>query len=244
MKLTAYVLDGVKLHIRPAPLEREWMDATDLRFAYRCLPLNIANSYGWELLCPSDFTAIWYGGATTDAIHIQSGYHTMPAAVSQFGYGILTFHVNCVFRTEPGFDLMAQGPINRPKDGISALAGIIETDWAPYTFTMNWQFTRKGVPVTFKAGEPFCHIIPVRRGEIETFEPELKPISEQPELHQQLKTWIDSRTRFNTQAKRPGTKEYEEGWQKRYFRGLDVQDRPGEVADHHTRVKLRPFQGE
>jgi Family of unknown function (DUF6065) len=31
-------------------MERAWMDATDQRFAYRCLPLNIANAHGWEIL--------------------------------------------------------------------------------------------------------------------------------------------------------------------------------------------------
>ena len=41
---------------------------------------------------------------------------------------------------------MVQGPINRPKDGIAALPGIIETDWSPYSFTMNWMFTRPGTP--------------------------------------------------------------------------------------------------
>ena len=30
--------------------ERAWMDSTDRRFAYRCLPLSIANSMGWEVV--------------------------------------------------------------------------------------------------------------------------------------------------------------------------------------------------
>jgi hypothetical protein len=35
MKLTAYVLEGHELDIRPAPVERGWMDATGDSFAYR-----------------------------------------------------------------------------------------------------------------------------------------------------------------------------------------------------------------
>ena len=46
MKLIAHVIDGHDVDIRPAPVERDWMDATNQRFAYRCLPLNIANAYG------------------------------------------------------------------------------------------------------------------------------------------------------------------------------------------------------
>ena len=56
MKLTAYVVDGHSIDIRPAPLERDWMDNTEQRYAYRCLPLSIANAHGWEILCAAGFT--------------------------------------------------------------------------------------------------------------------------------------------------------------------------------------------
>ena len=41
MKLIAHVIDGHQVDIRPAPVN-DWMEATNQRFAYRCLPLNIA----------------------------------------------------------------------------------------------------------------------------------------------------------------------------------------------------------
>ncbi len=43
MKLTAYVIDGYNIDIRPVPVDRNWMDSIDQRFAYRCLPLSMAN---------------------------------------------------------------------------------------------------------------------------------------------------------------------------------------------------------
>jgi uncharacterized protein DUF6065 len=147
MKLIAHVIDGHHVDIRPAPVERDWMEATSQRFAYRCLPLNIANAYGWEVLCNASFLAMWTGGSGIDAIVIEPEPGTIAPAVSHFGHGILTFHLPCLFRTEPGAELMVQGPINRPKDGIAALSGIIETDWSPYSFTMNWIFTRPDTPV-------------------------------------------------------------------------------------------------
>ena len=134
MKLVTYVLEGQPLAIRPAPFERDWMEATDQRYAYRCLPLNIANAHGWELLSPAGFTAVWRGDAALESIWITPDPGTTPPVVSHFGSGIMTFHVPCIFRTEPGFDFMVQGPINRPKDGIYALSGVVETDWAPFTF--------------------------------------------------------------------------------------------------------------
>ncbi len=61
MKLIAYLFDGQSIEIRPASARRDWMDQTIDSFAYRCLPLNIANAHGWEILCPGSFSAIWNG---------------------------------------------------------------------------------------------------------------------------------------------------------------------------------------
>ena len=144
------------------------------RFAYRCLPLSIANAHGWEILCGTGFTAVWNGGTGLDAVTITTDAGGDAIALSHFGSGVLTFHVPCLFRTDAGVDLMVSGPINRPKDAIAALTGLIETDWSPYSFTMNWQFTRPHTAVRFEKGEPFCHLMPVRRGEIEAVEPELR----------------------------------------------------------------------
>src|SRR6202000_3160808 len=88
-------------------------------------------------------------------------------AISIFGSGIVTFTLPFLFRTPPGYNLVAQGPTNRPKDGISALSGIIETDWAESTFTMNWMITRPHHPITFAKGEPICMVFPQKRYEVE-----------------------------------------------------------------------------
>jgi hypothetical protein len=242
MKLIAYLIDGHRMDIRPAPVERDWMDATGDRFAYRCLPLNIANAHGWEILCPASFSAVWNGEEDLAAIEIKfDDPDEQPFAISHFGHGTLTFHIPCLFRTEPGWDLMAQGPINRPKDGIAALSGIIETDWAPYTFTMNWLFTQPEVDVHFDKGEPFCHIFPVRRGHLASVEPEIRVLSSEPELEQQYQAWNDSRLKFNTELHQPGSQAQAERWQKMYYRGLTPDGLPASIEDHITRLRLRPF---
>ncbi len=48
------------------------MDATEDRFAYRCLPLTIANSMGWELLMPFAIAAEWNGGRDFDDVRIRA----------------------------------------------------------------------------------------------------------------------------------------------------------------------------
>ncbi len=245
MKLIAFQIDGQPFEVRPAPFERPWMDGTSERYAYRCLPLNIANAHGWELLCPSGFSAIWRGDAALDAITIipdPGAPGMLSPALSHFGHGILTFHVPAVFRTEPGYDFMVQGPINLPRDGISPLSGVVETDWAPFTFTMNWVFTRPGATVRFEKGDPFCHLFPIRRGELEAFEPELCLLSENPELKAQYDEWTASRSKFNADLKLPGSQALAEGWQKHYYRGEDLAGKRTASEDHRTRVRLKPFK--
>jgi len=237
----AYTM-GAPVGIRPAPAERDWMDKSDQRYAYRCLPLGIANAYGWEILSPSGFTAIWNGYADLDAIVIAPDPGTTAPAISHFGRGILTFHVALLFVTSPDVDLMVQGPINRPKDAIAPLTGVVETDWAPYTFTMNWQFTRAQAPIRFAAGEPYCHVFPVRRGALEVIEPKLAPLSTNPDLKRQYETWMASRNQFNADLKHAGSEAQAEKWQKRYHRGQLPDGETAQTDGHRTRVRLRPFQ--
>jgi hypothetical protein len=161
--------------------------------------------------------------------------------ISHFGRGVLTFHVAYLFQTDPGVDLVVQGPVNRPKDAIAPLTGIIETDWSPYTFTMNWLFTRAGATVRFERGEPYCHIFPLRRGEMERIKPKLRPLSANPELKRQYETWMVSRNQFNADLKQPGSPAQSEKWQKAYYRGQHPDGEPAKVEDHRTRMRLRPF---
>lgn len=236
MKLNCYLLDRPPIDIRPAPLLRDWMENTIDRFAYRCLPLNIGNSHGWEICCDDAFEAIWNGGNQLTDIAIESG----KPAISHFGSGVLTFHVSCVFRTDPGWNLLVMGPPNSPKRGIQALTGIIETDWAPYSFTMNWIFTEPNYPVKFLKGEPFCFFFPIPRGVVDNVEPAFCDMRTDALLLQQHTEWVQSRYNFIKDLKDPHSEARKEKWQRKYFQGLQVDGQSG-TAEHQTKIRPRPF---
>lgn len=127
------------------------MDAFPYRQPYRCLPLAIANAYGWQLILPAAVTAEWNGGMTKKDLTIHGAQHL---ASSNFSGGVLTFNVAYVFRTDPGYHLLVTGPTNTFKDGAAPMSAVIETDWLPYRFTVNYKLTRPGA-VTCEAGEPY-----------------------------------------------------------------------------------------
>jgi hypothetical protein len=197
--LLAYVLDQdpSDMPICPAPIERPWMDATPSRYAYRCLPLVMANQMGWWIACPRSFTVRWDGGTECRRLRLWFGRGPSDSRiVSHFGSGVLTFLLPYLFRTPRGVNLWVKGPSNAVKDGIQPLEGVVETDWSPATFTMNWKLTRPGQAVRFVRGEPICMLIPVSRGVAENLEPRFRPIASHPALVREYRTWNDGLTRF------------------------------------------------
>jgi hypothetical protein len=242
-KLLAYRINPwPPMRLVTAPSPRDWMDATSNRFANRCLPLRIANQAGWFVLNSHSLRVTWNGGNERSDLEIESlGEETSYPASSTFGSGILTFNIPFLFRTPLGYNLQVRGPANWPKDGAYPLEGIVETDWAVSTFTMNWKLTRAELPVVFEAGEPFCMIVPQRRGELESFRPEIQELHEEPEIASVYGQWAESRGRFIRDLKIPDSEAAKQGWQKHYVRGTTLGGLHAE--EHQTKLKLKGFSG-
>lgn len=233
MKITAYMV-GHMTDIEIPDKKRKWMDETPNGFAYRCLPLTVANGFGWNFLCPYKFTARWNGKDDIGAVTFDF-YGERPFALSHFGSGIITFHTGYLMRTEPGVNLYVKGPANNPKRGVTYLEGIVETDWLPFTFTMNWKCTEPNYEITFEKDEPFCTIFPYQRNYIETFEPVIDTIDNNPDLKTKYEEWSSSRRHYNSTLKENGNK-----GQRDYLRGIH---KDGEkVLEHQTNIKAQPFE--
>ena len=245
MDLACYVYPGWRPRIRAGAAAAR-LDGRDAgsRFAYRCLPLNIANAHGWELLSPCGFEAEWNGGPATNDVVVRPdpGTRSEDAPVALFGQGVLTFHVNGLFRTPPGYNLWAGGPPNAAKDGIAPLSGVIETDWSPYSFTMNWRFTRPGQVIRFEENEPYCFFFPVERALAERVKPRIAPIDAEPGLEGRFKTWSASRDAFRAQVAAHPPAAPADKWQKFYYRGTDADGAPG-PPDHRAKLRLAEFEG-
>lgn len=239
LELVAYQVSHVTVPLRVADRHRDWMDQTPDRYAYRCLPLVIANQAGWELLCPTDAEVSWNGGTGKEAITVKADGPTEVLISSHFGSGILTFSLGYLFQTPPGYNLWCKGPVNLPKDGIAPLEGIIETDWTPYTFTMNWKFTRPGT-IRFAKDEPFAHLVPQRRGELAAFRPRVRNIHADPELFRHYNAWRESRSQFITDLRTPESAARAQKWQRAYMLGEDADQKA--FPDHETKLKVLPFR--
>jgi hypothetical protein len=211
------------------------MDMVSDRHAYRCLPLAIANTYGWQLLLPVDVTAVWNGGRDLADIQIDCSHPYQ--AVSNFKNGILTFDVAYLFRTIPGYHLLVSGPHNSFKDGVAPMTAIVETDWLPYTFTFNYKFTRPG-RVEWSAGEPYAQICVVSAGLQENIQPVIRRLSDNPQLAADHEQWCQRRSDLLARQKAGGPDAWKEPWGKDYFLGRYADGRS--VFNRHTnRLRLK-----
>jgi len=127
-------------------------------------------------------------------------------------------HTSFLFRTPPGWNIFVSGPFNRPKQNAYPLTGIIETDWLPYPFTMNWQIMSPGT-VRFEKGEPFCTIMPIPKHYIEGWDMVMHQMTDDPVLQAEQETFRQSRDDFMKRVAAGDTAAVKQGWQRHYFVG-------------------------
>nr|WP_062340185.1 DUF6065 family protein [Herbidospora sakaeratensis] len=231
-QLTAYALEPPHLPLEPAEVFRDWMNGTPDRYANRCLPMLIANQYGWHVLNRGTVRVEWNGGIDAADVSISAdGWDDPP--ISNFGSGIVTWRIPYLFRTPPGWNLLVRGPANHIKGGAGSLEGIVETDWAITPAFHSWRLTDPGRTVVWTDGEPICSIVPQRRSDLERWDPILRELGSDPQLAEEYRRFAERRAAFS--AAHPT------GWEKDYFLGR----RPGgEVSgpdDHQRRLRLRAF---
>jgi hypothetical protein len=244
MKLIAYKTYKYNCQkLVPASRTREWMDKTPGAFAYHCLPLIMANSLGWFIINDIPCEMEWDGTEPSSGLKVwpleelnDNQKHLMPT--SHFGSGVVTFHAEYMFSTDEKISLITKGPANMPKHGIQSLEGVIETDWLPYPFTINWKMTAKNTRVRFDRGEPIAQIVPFPSTMISDVEPEIRSIQSHPELYAKYEDYRKKRAVFNEKFKYDGNRR-----QKYYVRGEDSLGNKY-PENHRTDWRTRPFKVE
>jgi hypothetical protein len=161
--------DKTIFKIVPMRLKRDWMTESRNKFAYKCLPLNIANQYGWAVLSPADFSIVWWEGKEAPDIDVIIDDENYDSSIlSYFGESVFTLHPDFVLQTPENYSMYIRGIPNNDRVGLKPLDAIVETDWLPFTFTYNFKVEGPGV-YEFKKGEPLFCFFPIERDTVENF---------------------------------------------------------------------------
>ena len=131
MKLECFPTQDRPPEIVPGRAQRNWMEVFAYRHPYRCLPLTMANTTGWEILCPVSFTATWNGGMGEKDITFRAeGYrlHATDVGVTTDRYGAF---LDLVARTSRRWIFGVR------YDYAEAPRGLEDTEWR-VTPTITW----------------------------------------------------------------------------------------------------------
>jgi len=240
---------GEGWQLRPSPPRRHWMD--ELPHSYKCLPLLMANQWGWQVLCPTDVVVTWDGSPAQTGLRIELAPQFESAIKSQFGAGIVTFSPPWLFRTSPGWDLYLKGPSNRWKPNCVPLEGVIETWWLNYTFTLNWKLVEPGT-VVFARGESLGQLVPVPHATFQDATALEAPIGLiEPAAAQELLQWQERRRLIASQPdnthhlyrKAEGVEEHLQRVNVPLVRPIEPRDaqQPSKPANQGDRARQGPM---
>ena len=222
--------DRTIFKIVPLELKREWMSETRGKYAYRCLPLNIANQYGWAVLSPVDFSVSWYGGQHEANVDVFSNDPNFKDSIvlSHFGDGTFTIPLDFIIKTPENYSTYIRGIPNKLYTILKPLDAIVETDWLPFTFTYNFRFTDFGV-AEFKKGEPLFCFFPIERNSVENFALSELKLSDNPEMQIDYEKLFDIRN--NDAYKNPGQKMLQ-----RFYALMKTPEKTFNVKNHVKRL--------
>lgn len=151
--------------------KRAWFDP----HFYRCLPLTVANQYGFVLKSQFDINVMWDGGESPSAVkfflnepqeEIDKRY---PRIESHFGFGTFTITTPFSLRTPPGINLMTINTPNHILPNITVMTGVVETDNLRRNFTFNFKIEQPNIMTCIPKGTPLASIIPIPRYFVENF---------------------------------------------------------------------------
>jgi hypothetical protein len=226
MKVKIYKIDDMPLTIKPGEKQRQWMDETPGKYAYRCLPLSMANCTGWDLYPNDDFVVSWDGSIDQRNLQINYSETDSHFITSSFGSGIFTVHTGFLFRTEPEWDMLVTGSPNHPCSWASPLSGVVETFWNDFTFTMNWKIHKAG-SYTWPKETPICRVLPIPHNyDIVT---EVVDLVDEPKQFERYDTWARERMQIideiayvyetGKDGKRVKAGQPKTEWEKDYYAG-------------------------
>jgi hypothetical protein len=109
---------------------------------------------------------------------------------------------------------------------------------------MNWKLTRPNHSVSFERDEPFCMLVPQRRGELESFHTEIRAIETDPQTSDEFSAFAERRHRMQVNKflskYTDELARYRRDWERDYFHGKSASG--ARSPEHQTRLHLRPFR--
>ena len=135
---------------------RDWMDESIDRQAYKCLPVTLANCLGWSFSIPEDISFILHSSTNTVEILSGSKYSSVDRT-----NGTISFISGLTIQSETPTSLLIMPVPNQFIDGVSPFTSIVNTSVLRAPIPSAWKVTKYDEKITIKTGTPIAAIIPL-----------------------------------------------------------------------------------
>jgi len=223
------IMDEVIVDFR-SMIKRDWF----INHAYFCLPLTIANQYGFGIKSLSTFDVTWNGGDRPEDVDIKfidKSNSTFQIISAHFGMGTFSMQNHMVWKTPENINLITMNPPNMFIDGITNMNGVVEADNLKRDFTFTLRITRPNHTIRINRGDIISAILPVQRYVADKF----KLVRGDEEFGQDYVNHIkDQSQKFAYERSNEDIhKQHRNG--RRYFDGIDADGCP--FHDHQPKIK-------
>jgi len=152
--------------IRKPKKKRDWFTPN----FYHCLPLTIANQYGFEIISAYPVNLFWNGNNGEDDLTItkmlsteEEDLQNIQGFEKSFANGIMSVVMSMIPRTPPGVNLLVTGPINTILPCITPMTAVVESDNIRTPFTINLKVNYPNTLIHIPKGTPLATLIPIPR---------------------------------------------------------------------------------
>jgi hypothetical protein len=148
------------INIKQTRIKREWMEQTWEKHAYKCFPVSLANTLGYEISAPVDISFIWDGisDTTPDHVKILSGEEY---AYSGRSNATVSFITGFVIKSDNNTSFLHMPVPNMFNTSYQTFTTLISTSFLDQEFPSAIRITEPNKVITIKAGEPFATLIPI-----------------------------------------------------------------------------------
>lgn len=198
--LKAYKRHDDALIIEPLPVQREWMDATPDRHAYRCYPVTTSNTVGWSLSAPYDISFIWDGinDVTGDHINIFDGAEN---CYTGRGQSSISINSGIILRSDQDISVLTITPQNYFYEDFEVISSLISTSFLETEFPLAIKARTPNKLITIKAGQPIATILPISLTRLKEESVEILDFVENEEYENRLKSYGEAAQVINKSGK-------------------------------------------
>lgn len=148
---------------------RDWFSMTAFSF---CLPLTIANQYGFVVKSNWDAEIFWDGNIENPPEIKSEGWQnheSIQPLLGDFANGIITLENKFIVRTPRDTNLMIMQPPNYFIPGLHTMSAVVESDNLRRNFTFNIKVTEPNKNINIKKGDWLAAFIPIPRFYVDMF---------------------------------------------------------------------------